>query len=382
MLRVLALSSKEQSQGHPRRLRLPPTRWMRQIVLFLALGSVLAAACSPDRDSADRTEPAGDTAATDSSGAADQCDPVLPAEPGPVEATLAHDGLDRAYVVHVPEDYDGATPAPMTLNLHGFGGSIEDQDRNGLLDKAGERGYFVITPQGAPLSVPEELPQSGDGAQFEGLAFWNFFGSSGVEFGDEVPPELADLESSALGTDDIGFFDALLDEVISTFCIDPDRVYSAGMSNGAGMSTALGCELGERFAAIAPVSGVNLTGACPGDAPVSVFAIHGDGDDIVVYEGEELMGFALGNPSVPDRMVQWAEHDGCDPEPTVTTDDPYPGVTSSVWSGCVDGTDVVLWTIAGWGHNWPRAATPDDEGVVDAAVSVVDFFDDHVRMSS
>ena len=356
-------------------------RVMRQVILFLAALSVLAAACSSDSESADRTEPAGETATTISSEVADRCDPALPAEPGPVEATLAHDGLDRTYVVHVPEDYDGTTPAPMTLSLHGFNGSIEAQDRNGLPDEAGERGYVVVTPQGAPLNVPEGLPQSGDWAQLEGLAFWNFFGSSGVEFGDEVLPEFADLDSSALGTDDIGFLGALLDEVTSTFCIDPDRVYSTGVSNGAGMSTALGCELGERFAAIAGVSGVNLTGECPGDAPVSVFAIHGAGDGIVVYEGKELMSFPFAPyPSVPDRMAQWAEHNGCDPEPTVTTDDPYPGVTSSVWSGCVDGTDVVLWTIAGGDHTWPRAATPDDEGVVDATVSIIDFFDDHVRM--
>lgn len=373
---------------------------MHRFVLFLAALSVLAAACSSDSEGAPDTTPEAeqetttateaDTADTASEAAedstttteaepGDRCEPARAAGPGPVNATVAHDGLDRAYTVHVPDGYDGTTPAPLTLNLHGFGGSIEDQIQNGLPEEAGERGYFVVTPQGAPLNVPEDLPQSEDAAEFGGFAFWNFFGSTGVDFGGEVPDEFVGLDSSALGTDDVGFFAALLDEVIASYCIDPARVYSTGMSNGAGMSTTLGCELGGRFAAIAPVSGVNLTGACAGDAPLSVFAIHGGDDDVVVYGGQELLGFPLGNPSVPDRMTQWAAHNGCGADPAITVDDPHAGVTSMVWSGCVDGTDVVLWTIAGWGHRWPRAATPDDEGVVDAPRVVIDFFDDHAR---
>ena len=309
------------------------------------------------------------------------CDPARRAVAGPVEATLSHDGLERAYTVSLPPGYDGTTPAPMTLNLHGFGGSIEGQLENGLPEEAGRRGYIVVTPQGAPLSVPAGLTESEDAAEFDGFPFWNFFGSEGVDFGDGATGDFAGLASSALGTDDIGFFAALLDQMEADYCIDAARVYSTGMSNGAGMSTTLGCELGDRFAAIAPVSGVNLTGSCPGQDPVPVFAIHGDADVVATYAGETLMGFPLGNPSVPDRMVQWAERNACDDAPVVTADDPHPGIVSTVWANCVDGADVVLWIITGWGHSWPRAATPQDEGVIDAPMSIIDFFDAH-RLSS
>ena len=56
--------------------------------------------------------------------------------------------------------------------------------------------------------------------------------------------------------DDVGFINALLDEIASEYCIDPKRVFATGMSNGGFMSHRLGCELATRFAAIAPVAGV------------------------------------------------------------------------------------------------------------------------------
>jgi hypothetical protein len=40
-------------------------------------------------------------------------------------------------------------------------------------------------------------------------------------------------------------------------------IYATGFSDGAGMSTYLGCKLSRQLAAIAPVSGVNLAEPCP-----------------------------------------------------------------------------------------------------------------------
>ena len=48
-----------------------------------------------------------------------------------------------------------------------------------------------------------------------------------------------------------------------SLCIDPDRVYSTGISNGAMLSTLLACRLPGKLAAIAPVAGVNVTRVCP-----------------------------------------------------------------------------------------------------------------------
>ncbi|HZA00260.1 MAG TPA: PHB depolymerase family esterase [Acidimicrobiales bacterium] len=341
-----------------------------ELAAAAAVAALVLAACGGGDDS-----PSGDSAAPSAGtgsdvGATAACDAEHTVEAGRAPQILTVDGLEREYVVHVPPAHDGTEAAPLILSLHGFGGDIAGQDAStGLPSAAGARGYIVVTPQGAPLDVPDDVPGAAEAAAFEGVTFWNFFGSDPGEVvvnGTAVP--LGDI-----GADDVAFVDALLDRLLDEHCIDPDRVFATGMSNGAGMSTTLGCELGDRFAAIAPVAGVNLGGACPGDDPVSVLAIHGDADAVAGYEGNALMGFELGNPSVPDRMSAWAARDGCDAPPR--TERSTRGLVVTRWSGCADGTEVELWTLAGGTHEWPRTEGPSNRAGIDATEVVLDFFD-------
>jgi hypothetical protein len=151
---------------------------------------------------------------------------------------------------------------------------------------------------------------------------------------------------------------SLLDE----YCVDSGRVFATGVSNGAGMSMTLGCELGDRFAAIAPVAGVNLSRACPRDDPVSVLAIHGDADAIASYGGNNLLGFQLDNPSVPDRMAAWAAYDGCEVGPTIDRSTPDLAVAS--WSRVRRRHRRRAVDLAGWSHGWPRATETGQPGVI------------------
>lgn len=350
------------------------SRGSRAGVLLLA-AILVAAACGDD----DGPEPADEAVPEDPApgtreepaGEARACDPARPADPGTVARTLEYDGLTREYRLSVPAGYDGTEPVPLVLNLHGFGGSAVDHDATTEVpEAAGERGWLVVSPQGAGLSVSEGSAEAEAAAQFEGIPFWNVFGPGEVDFGGEgpgLPP------GTTLDVDDVAFLGALLDELEAELCVDADRLFAAGHSNGAGMSIALACGLGDRLAAVGAVSGVNLTGVCDGEGPLSVLAIHGDADDVVVYEGGSLLGFELGNPSVPDRMGQLVERSGCDPEPQIA--DAPDGVERQRWAGCDAGAEVELWTISGWGHGWPRAASPAEPGVIDATEAVLDFFD-------
>jgi polyhydroxybutyrate depolymerase len=312
---------------------------------------------------------------------APQCTPARRAKPGAVQQTLQYGGVDRRYELTIPKRYDGRRQAPLVINLHGFTGTGRAQ--NGDTDMpavAGKRGYVVVAPDGGPLKVPLNIvPGAESAGQFEGRPFWNIFAPGVVDFGPPRGQNLG-LDSSAVGADDVAFVAQLLDALSGTLCLDAKRVYVTGMSNGAGMATTLGCNLGDRIAAIAPVSGVNLTGTCPGDTPVSVLAVHGDADDTVLYDGNGLLGYQFGNPSVPERMAQWAERDGCDA--MRATKHPRKGLTVARWRGCTGGTDVELWTIAGWGHEWPRARSAEDPGMIDATRVALDFFDAHARRRS
>ena len=344
---------------------------------------VLAAACASDDDTAQPTEPTGaapsstmapttrpgttTTVAPEGAAACGTGTAALPA--GESSGSLMHDGVERTYERSVPASYDGTTPAPVLLNFHGFGGTGAAQNAaSGLVAPAGERGYVVVAPDGGPLTVVAGVEGADQAAAqgFDGIPFWNIFGSGDVSFGADTG---IGAEATQVGYDDIGFVTALLDELEATLCVDTDRIYAAGHSNGAGMSSALGCEIGSRLAAIGPVAGVNLTGACPGDGPVPVLSLHGDADEAASYEGNNLLGFELGNPSVPDRMAQWATLNGCDPTPT--TDEDRPGVVRTVWSGC--DADTELWTITEGSHAWPGGDP------VDANVVLLDFFDAHIR---
>ena len=75
-----------------------------------------------------------------------------------------------------------------------------------------------------------------------------------------------------LGGDDVAWFTALLDELAATLCIDTERIYVAGFSNGAMMASVLACELSERIAAIAPVAGLRDPEGCATTRPVPVIA--------------------------------------------------------------------------------------------------------------
>jgi polyhydroxybutyrate depolymerase len=306
------------------------------------------------------------------------CAPARAAQPGTTERTLQQGDLQRRYLVTIPERYNGRKPAPVVLNLHGFSGNGEAQNASTDMPQlAGKRGYVVVAPDGGPLRVPVGLvPGAENAGEFQGRPFWNLFGPGEVDFG---PPRGSNLgvDSSLIGADDVSFVAQLLDALEQELCIDTRRVYAAGMSNGAGMATMLGCTLGNRFAGIVAVSGVNLTGKCPGRGPMSVLALHGDADDTALYNGNGLLGYQFGNPSVPERMEQWAKRDGCDTRPT--TKKPRPGLTVTRWKGCAKDVDVQLWTIAGWGHEWPRASSAKEPGVIDATKVALDFFDAHRR---
>lgn len=319
----------------------------------LTLFVVALAACSDEGDSG--SSDSGDDETTQVA-ASPGCDGGTGVEG---EATLEHDGRTRTYLVHLPEGYDPSTPAPMTFNLHGMTSNIAQQDAyTQMPERAGERGYIVVTPQG-------ELMEAG----IPGVTFWNFFLAEVSIPGEDG--EMTTVESGAIGADDIGFLTELTDLILDELCVDEDRVFSTGMSNGAGMSTILACELDGRIKAVGPVTGVNFTEVCSGDDPVSVIAFHGDEDGVVAYEGNNLAGFQLGNPSVPDRMAQWAEHNGCESEPDV--EDRGDGVVITRWD-CPDDLEVELWTLQGWGHRWPQGQGAGPAGL-ETSEMILDFFD-------
>src|SRR4051812_43241147 len=58
--------------------------------------------------------------------------------------TLDFGGLTRTYDLHVPSAYDGTSPAPLVLDMHGFGGPSTSQATfSGLKALSDTDGYLI-----------------------------------------------------------------------------------------------------------------------------------------------------------------------------------------------------------------------------------------------
>lgn len=232
------------------------------------------------------------------------------------EGVLVHDEVERSYVVYVPPSYDHETLTPLVLAFHGYANSPEQQeDWSSLSEKAAAAGFVLVYPRGTGL-----------------VSGWN----GGDCCGSQI--------------DDVGFVSALLDRLQEDLCVDPQRIYATGFSNGGFLSHRLACELSDRIAAIASVAGVMGIDECVPQRPVPVLHMHGTGDLVVPYEGSMLLGFE----SVAETIAGWVARDGCEGEAVVSYQQEE--VTCERYEGCEAGAQVELCTIEGGGHTWPGGA--------------------------
>jgi polyhydroxybutyrate depolymerase len=244
-----------------------------------------------------------------------------------VVKTIMHDNIERSYRLYVPSIYNGSQNVPLVFNLHGYTSNAFEQEVYGDFRPIADTANFILVhPDGT-----EDMT---------GTTFWNAFGS---------PTETVD---------DIGFLSALIDTLAVDYNIDLNRVYSTGMSNGGFMSYTLACQLSERIAAIASVTGTMVTpnlNACNCQHPMPVMQIHGTADLTVPYNGN-----AMGFVAVEDLVDYWVDFNGCNPSPTETA---VPNV--NLMDGCTadrfvytdgdNGASVELYRVNGGAHTWPGA---------------------------
>ena len=246
--------------------------------------------------------------------------------------TLQAGGLTREYRLYVPAIYTRTTGAvPLLLNLHGYGSNNLEQENYGDFRAIADTANFLVVHPNGVFDAANNRN-------------WNTFGPRGT------------------GVDDVAFLSALIDTLASRYRVDLNRVYSTGMSNGGFMSYELACQLGNRVAAIASVTGSMTAGrlaGCTGTRPVPVLEIHGTADLTVPYTGGTLLQFV----AIPTLLNSWVQRNGCNPTPTVTA---VPDINTadgctaerSVWSGGRNGSVVEHFRIIGGGHTWPGSAFP------------------------
>ena len=124
------------------------------------------------------------------------------------------------------------------------------------------------------------------------------------------------------------------------------------------MSYHLACELSERIAAIASVTGtmnVNQPATCSPSHPMPVMEIHGTADATVPYTGNILFG------TTPAAVAYWVNYNNCEPTPSITAipdTDGGDGCTAEhqVYTGGNNGSTVEHFKIINGEHTWPGSA--------------------------
>jgi polyhydroxybutyrate depolymerase len=256
--------------------------------------------------------------------AAPTCAAPRPADPGEIVESLESGGRSRVFITFIPVGYDGVTPMPVVLSMHGFASNPRQQMGFARWQVLGDQaGFISVYPQGTGLPLR-----------------WN----GGSVGGDD----------RFFTVDDVQFFRDLLDYLERTYCIDPTRVYATGLSNGGGMSHRLACELADRIAAIGTVVGAyNPLLECTPSRPVPVISMHGMQDPIVPYQGGQTTPSFL--PPIEEWAAEWGARNGCR-ETSVMPDPSIPRVVVHRWTACDDDASVILYAIEDGGHTWSGGA--------------------------
>jgi polyhydroxybutyrate depolymerase len=266
-------------------------------------------------------------------------------------------GIRRSYYVHVPAGDDGATSLPVVIALHGAFSTARKFERDsGFSVLADRQRFLVVYPQGI------------------GLGNWFRHWNSGHCCG----------KARKLNLDDVGFALAAVDDVARRNPVDRSRLYAVGFSNGGMLAYRIAAEHPDVVAAAAVVSGT--IGGVPAanepewsvprpKQPVPILVLHGRDDTHIPYEGGRAAQSRgkSSSISVSRSMGFWVEADGCDPQPQMESLDDA-RVEQQTWFGCHHGAEVILDSLNGWGHEWPKA---NALGGFEAAATIWQFFARH-----
>lgn len=228
----------------------------------------------------------------------------------------------RQYSVLAPK---GAGPFPAVLFFHGSGGTGDKTIQNiPLVQPFLERGYAFIAPTALEISY-----RNGPGTGW----VWN---------------------AAHYEWDDFGFSSDVIEDAVTRFPIDPDRIVVAGHSRGGTFAWYLACSnVDTRFHAFAPVNGTtvrNRPGPCAeASFGFDVLYTHGYVDAVIPFAGSGPEAGWPGYLGAVEIIDSVAYLSGCTSIDVVE----HGEVVQRTWSDCSGDASVSLIGFNG-GHGVPQ----------------------------
>ena len=212
-------------------------------------------------------------------------------QPGFHLRTVKTDQGERKYTVYVPVGYDGKKPFPIALFLHGSG---ERGDDGTLGSMVGLGAAIYGHPEDYPMIAV--FPQA--------------------------------RESWRAESDDAKAALAALDDVLSTYKTDRDRVILTGLSMGGSGSWSLAAAHPERFAAVVPICGRGRTDTASTLKALPVWSLVGDADREETVLGTRAMIEALSAAGGSARLTE------------------YRGLGHNSWDRAYNDPNLIDWMLA------------------------------------
>lgn len=298
---------------------------------------------------------------TSSSTSGCGCDlPVnqFPGGPSVQVSIQQYSSLNRTYLIHIPVTYNQNTASPLIFSFHGRDhNSSYQEELSGFSRPDWNPDAIVIYPQGINNT-------------------WQ---------GDPDSININDKE----------FVSDMITSLSKIYCIDNERIYAAGKSNGGGFTNLLACDpqLSTQIAAFAPVSAAiyipgvksadclgtipqTLNFPCnPGRKDVPILEFHGLQDQVISYNGGPRRSGCL--ISIPHWLDDWADMQGYGS--AVTRTSLYDGnvIKIEYATGTENQGIITNYAINNWDHDWPsRTPTVDSSNVTsfDASPLIIEFF--------
>lgn len=293
--------------------------------------------------------------------------------------TLRHDGVEREYFVHVPAT--GGEALPVVVALHGYTSTATGfAAAHGLNRHADEHGYIVVYPQGSHFLANDQQGRATRITSWNDLAANRGPALEGPHCAADsdhypCPPECGACKRCDWTAcyDDVGFIEKILDAVQAGYSTDTQRYYLLGVSNGGMMALRLGCDLSDRFAAIAPIIAQLAPGyQCGPATDVPMLHLFGGKDDTVRHDGKPGSdGFIYA--SAAKTAATWAAALACKrgPELWENADSAGAGLVCAAYRDCrVAGQEVVSCMDPEGDHSWPGQSV---EGMPATCVTAEQF---------